>query len=101
MKINQTLWITDKGRKQFVKRSSHELKNSAKKFKDKRETIQIRISKSTHQKVKAYSRTTKRTISVVASHILESVLNDDQQRDLISYRLETTPKRRPFLSNLC
>jgi predicted DNA-binding protein len=101
MKIDQRLWDTDKGRRQFVKRSSHELKNSAKRFKDKRETVQIRISKSTHQKIKAYSKVTRRTISVLVSHILENVLNDGEQRELIRCRLEKVPKRRTFLSNLC
>lgn len=79
MKIDQNLWKTDKNRKKFLNQSEHELKNSAKKFKQPKESVQIRIRKDTYKELKMYARNNRKTITSLASDIIESTFKHNSK----------------------
>ena len=77
MKINKNLWEIDKNRKKFLRQSKHELKNSAKKFKQPKESVQIRIRKDTYKELKMYARNNRKTTTSFATEILLSTFKHD------------------------
>ncbi len=85
MKIDQKLWKTDRNRRKFLLKSKHELKNSAKRFKKRKESIQIRITKEAHKLIKEYARKTDKSILSAGSEIIVGVLeaNDELLLDYV------------------
>lgn len=66
----QTIWETDKNRKKFLSESSQELKNSTKRFKKRRESVQIRLEKEAYGYLKSLAKRNGKTILYTASTIL-------------------------------
>lgn len=64
---------TDLNHKKLIKQSTQELKNSAKRFKQRKETIQIRITKDAHKLLKHYAWNHDKTIVTAASDIFEQI----------------------------
>jgi hypothetical protein len=67
---NQTVWETDKNRKKFLSESRQELKNSTRRFKNKKESVQIRLEKEAYRYAKSLAQKNDKTILCTVSTIL-------------------------------
>lgn len=74
---------TDSNQKKLINKSDQELKNSAKRFKKSKQTIQIRITKDAHALLKYYAWNHDKTIVTAASDIFERIFERGDEAQFI------------------